>query len=52
MPAILAIAAIVVVGLIAVSVLGFALHLLFSPLLLVLIAVLVWIKFRPARTRR
>jgi hypothetical protein len=55
MPAIFAIAliaAVVIVGLIVVSVLGFALHLLFSPLVLVLIAVLAWIKFRPRRTRQ
>jgi hypothetical protein len=50
MPAIFAIAliaAVVIIGFIAVSVLGFALHLLLSPLLLVLIALLAWIKFRP-----
>jgi hypothetical protein len=53
MPAIFAIAliaAIVIIGLIVVSVVGFALHLLFSPLLLVGIAILAWMKFRPRRT--
>jgi hypothetical protein len=46
------IAAIVIIGLIVVSVLGFALHFLFSPWLLVAIAILAWIKFRPRRTRQ
>ena len=46
------IAAVVVIGLIVVSVLGFALHLLFSPWLLVAIAILAWIKFRPRRSRQ
>ena len=46
------IAAIVIIGLIVVSVVGFALHFLFSPLVLVLIAVLAWIKFRPRRAGR
>ena len=55
MPAIFAIvliAAVVIIGLIVVSVLGFALHLLFSPWLLVAVAILAWIKFRPRRTRQ
>ena len=55
MPAIFAIviiAAIVIIGLIVVSVLGFALHFLFSPWLLVAIGILVLIKFRPRRSRR
>ena len=55
MPAIVAItliAAIVIIGLIVLSVLGFALHLLFSPWLLVAIAIVAWIKFRPRRTRQ
>ena len=54
MPAIAAIAliaAIVIIGLIVVSVLGFALHLLFSPWLLVPVAIVAWIKFRPRRSR-
>jgi hypothetical protein len=55
MPALIAIAllaAIVIIGIIAVSVLGFALHFLFSPLLLVGIAILAWIKFRPRGSRQ
>ena len=47
-----AIAAVVIIGLIVVSVLGFALHLLFSPWLLVAIAILAWIKFRPRGSRQ
>ena len=49
MPLIIALALIAIV---ALTVLGFALHLLFSPWLLVAIGVLVWIKFRPRRARR
>jgi hypothetical protein len=37
----------------AVAVLGFALHLLFSPwLLVVAIGILAWVKFRPHRSSR
>jgi len=36
----------------AVAILGFALHALFSPLVLVAIAILAWIKFRPRHTNR
>ena len=52
MPALLAIAAIVIIGIIAVSVLGFVLHFLFTPWLLVAIAILAWVKFRPRGSRR
>ena len=55
MPAIVAItliAAIVIIGLIVVSVLGFALHFLFSPWLLVAVVIVAWIKFRPRRARQ
>ena len=49
MPAILAL---VLITILAVAVVGFAVHLLFSPWLLVAaVAVLVWIKFRPRRSR-
>jgi hypothetical protein len=34
------------------SILGFALHFLFSPWLLVVIAIVAWIRFRPRRTGR
>jgi hypothetical protein len=55
MPAIVAIvliAAVVIIGLVVVSVLGFALHFLFSPWLLLAVAIVAWIKFRPRRTRQ
>jgi hypothetical protein len=45
--------ALVLIAIVALTVLGFALHLLFSPwLLLVAIGVLAWIKFRPRRSHR
>jgi hypothetical protein len=49
MPGIIALALIAIVALIVLS---FALHVLFSPWLLVVIAVVAWIKFRPQRSRR
>lgn len=45
--------AVVLAAIVALAILGFAAHFLFSPwLLLVAIAVLAWIKFRPRRPRR
>ena len=50
MPAIIALALVVVLALIVVS---FAVHLLFSPWLLVAaVATLAWIKFRPRGSRQ
>ena len=50
MPAIIAV---VLIAILALTVLGIAAHILFSPwLLLVAIGVLVWIKFRPRRSRQ
>ena len=49
MPGILALALIVVVGLIVLS---FAVHVLFSPWLLAAVAILALIKFRPRRSDR
>jgi hypothetical protein len=44
--------ALVLIAIVALTVLGFAVHLLFSPwLLLVAVGVLAWIKFRPRRNR-
>jgi len=37
---------------VALAVLSFAVHFLFSPWLLVAIAILAWIKFWPCRSRR
>jgi hypothetical protein len=49
----LGIIAFALIAIVALAILGFALHLLFSPwLLLVVIAVLAWIKFGPRRSRR
>jgi hypothetical protein len=43
----------VLIAILALIVLSFTVHLLFSPwLLLVAIGVLVWIKFRPRRSRQ
>jgi hypothetical protein len=45
--------ALVVIAIVALTVIGLAVHLLFSPWLLVLaIAVLAWIKFGPRRSRQ
>ena len=49
MPAIIAIAVAVIIG---IAVVSFALHLLFSPWLLLAVAIVVFIKFRPRRVRR
>ena len=49
----LKILALVVAVIVALTVLSFAVHLLFSPwLLLVVIGVLAWVKFRPGRSRQ
>jgi hypothetical protein len=48
MPAIIAL---ILFTILALAVLSFTVHLLFSPVLLVAIGVLVWIKFRPRRSR-
>jgi len=49
MPAIIVLAFIAIVALIILS---FAVHVLFSPWLLAVIAILAWIRFRPRRTSR
>jgi hypothetical protein len=47
----LAIIAFVLIAIVALTVLSFTVHILFSPWLLVaVIAILAWIKFRPRRT--
>lgn len=49
----LAIIALVVAAIVALTVLGFVLHVLFSPwLLLVAVAIVAWIKFRPSGSRQ
>jgi hypothetical protein len=47
MPAIIAI---VLIAIVALIVLSFTMHILFSPWLLVAIGILLWIKFRPRRS--
>jgi len=45
--------AFVLIAIVALTVLSFAVHILFSPWLLVaVIAILAWIKFRPRRSHR
>jgi hypothetical protein len=45
--------ALVLIAIVALAVLGFVAHFLFSPwLLLAAVAVLAWIKFRPRGSRR
>lgn len=49
MPGIITLALVAVVALIVIS---FAVHVLFSPWLLVVIAILAWVKFRPRRSHQ
>jgi hypothetical protein len=46
-----AIIALVVIAIVAISVLGAAIHILFWPLLLVAVGILAWVKLGPRRTR-
>jgi hypothetical protein len=49
----LGIIALVLIAIVALTVLGFAVHILFSPLVLVaIIAIVAWIKFGPRRSRQ
>jgi uncharacterized membrane protein len=48
----LAFIALVIAAILAVVVLGAALHFLFSPWILVAIAIVAWIKFRPRRSHQ
>jgi hypothetical protein len=47
-----AIIVLAVAALVVLMVFGFAIHVLFSPWLLVAVAIVAWIKFRPRRSRR
>jgi hypothetical protein len=49
MPAIIAL---VLAAIVTLAVLGFVLHILFSPWLLVAVAIVAWIKFRPGHSRQ
>jgi hypothetical protein len=42
----------VLAAIVALSVIGFAAHLLFSPWLLLAVVIIAWLKFRPGRARR
>lgn len=45
--------ALVLIAIVAFGILGFAVHLLFSPwLLVVVVAIVAWLKFRPRRSRQ
>jgi hypothetical protein len=44
--------ALVLIAIAAVIVLTFAMHILFSPWLLVAVGILLWIKFRPRRSHQ
>ncbi|MGH3179594.1 MAG: hypothetical protein ACRDPF_37685 [Streptosporangiaceae bacterium] len=48
----LAIIALVLAAIVAFAVLGFALHVLFSPWLLAAVAIVAFIKFRPRRSHQ
>jgi hypothetical protein len=43
---------IILISIVALTVLGFAMHLLFSPWLLIAVAILAWIKLRPRRSHQ
>jgi len=49
----LAIIAVILIAIVALAIVGFAAHILFSPWLLLAVAgILLWIKFGPRRSRR
>jgi hypothetical protein len=49
----LAIIVLILLAIVALTVLSFAVHVLFSPwLLLVAVGILVWVKFRPRHSRQ
>jgi hypothetical protein len=47
-----AIIAVAIIAFLALTVLSFAVHALFTPWLLVAIGILVWVKFGPRRSHR
>ena len=48
----LGIIALILIAIVAVAILGFAAHILFSPLVLVALGVLLWLKLRPRRSHQ
>jgi hypothetical protein len=48
-----AIIAVIIIAIVTLTVLSFAVHILFSPwLLLVAVGILAWVKFRPRHSRQ
>jgi hypothetical protein len=47
-----AIIALVLAAILALTILGFVLHILFSPWLVLAVAIVAWIKLRPRRSRQ
>ena len=53
MPALIVVVALAVLAIVFLAIVGAALHLLFSPWLLVaIVAVVAWIRFRPRRSHQ
>jgi threonine/homoserine/homoserine lactone efflux protein len=48
----LGIIALILIAIVAVSILSFAAHILFSPLVLVIVGILLWMKLRPRRSHQ
>jgi len=48
----LGIIALILIAIVAVSILGFAAHILFSPLVLVIVGILLWMKLCPRRSHQ
>lgn len=46
------VASLIVMAVVAFGILGFAAHLLFSPWLLVVVAIVAWVMFRSRRSRQ
>jgi len=46
----LAIIAVILIAIVALTILSFTAHLIFSPLVLVIIGILLWLRFRPGRS--
>jgi hypothetical protein len=49
MPAIIGL---VLIAIVALTIVSFAVHILFSPWLLLAIGILIWLKFRPRRSQQ
>jgi threonine/homoserine/homoserine lactone efflux protein len=49
---VLGIIALILIAIVAVSILSFAAHILFSPLVLIIVGILLWMKLRPRRSHQ